>query len=174
MLNQLFVIQKLCIRILFGDTEAYLDKFKTCARCRPKNEQKLGYSFYRREHSKPLFVEHDIMTVANLYRYRCIMEVFKIFEFRVPMSLFSEYSFSERSSKDTFILTPQPTNDFLYKSATLWNEIRKLFDIVSDFSISISKFKNSLRSLILSRQKLSDPLEWNNENFKFWIWIFTE
>ena len=38
----IFRAQKKCIRILFGDKEAYLDKFKTCARARVKYDQKLG------------------------------------------------------------------------------------------------------------------------------------
>ena len=33
--KKLFKIQKLCIKILFGDLEKYLDKFKTSAGTRP-------------------------------------------------------------------------------------------------------------------------------------------
>lgn len=166
MLNQLFVVQKLCVRILFGDKETYFDKFKTCARCRPLCEQRLGYSFYRKEHSKPLFVKHDIMAVRNLYSYRCIMEVFKILKFRVPISLFSEFAFSERTFKNTFLITPPPSNDFMYKSSVLWNVMRKKFDIADDFSVSINYFKNSLKSLMLSNQNTFDSDEWTDQNFK--------
>ena len=42
----LFVTQKKCIRILFGDNDAYKEKFCTCARARPFGEQKLGSEFY--------------------------------------------------------------------------------------------------------------------------------
>ena len=35
----LFKIQKRCIRILFGNKEKYLNKFKTCCRVRPVEEQ---------------------------------------------------------------------------------------------------------------------------------------
>ena len=45
--------QKKCLRILFGDKEAYLNKFKTCARARGIENQYLGQKFYRRENSKP-------------------------------------------------------------------------------------------------------------------------
>ena len=31
-LNPIFVTQKMCLRILFGNKAAYLDKFKTCVR----------------------------------------------------------------------------------------------------------------------------------------------
>ena len=42
----LFTVQKKCVRILFGDREKYLDKFKTCARVRELDSQKIGPSFY--------------------------------------------------------------------------------------------------------------------------------
>ena len=40
--EKVFRLQKQCIRILFGDAEAYFKKFLTCARVRPIEEQKLG------------------------------------------------------------------------------------------------------------------------------------
>ena len=39
---------------MFGDTEAYQDKFKTCARTREFGSQKLGSEFYEKEHTKPI------------------------------------------------------------------------------------------------------------------------
>ena len=54
-LEPLFKLQKKCMIILFGDKEAYLNKFKTCARTRPVDNQILGQEFYSREHTKPLF-----------------------------------------------------------------------------------------------------------------------
>ena len=53
--GKLFTVQKHCMRILFGDKEAYIDKFKTCARTRPFETQKLGADFFTKEHTKPLF-----------------------------------------------------------------------------------------------------------------------
>ena len=43
--DKLFVTQKHCIRILFGDLEAYFNKLSTCARARPYGLQKLGSNF---------------------------------------------------------------------------------------------------------------------------------
>ena len=54
-LEPLFITQKKCLRIMFGDNEAYHNKFKTAARVRPRKLQKLGAEFYELEHSKPLF-----------------------------------------------------------------------------------------------------------------------
>ena len=43
----LFKLPKKCLRILFGDKEAYLDKFKTCARVKLFEEQNLGAEFFK-------------------------------------------------------------------------------------------------------------------------------
>ena len=43
---ELFITQKKCLRIMFGDNEAYHNKFKTAARVRPRELQKLGAEFY--------------------------------------------------------------------------------------------------------------------------------
>ena len=120
-MNELHVIQKKCVRILFGDHEAYLDKFRTCVRARPmpKENQILGPSFYEKEHTKPLFKKHKILAVQNLYNYHCFMEIFKILKFRTPISLHSLYIISRRS--DTTLITPYPDPHFLYQSASIWN-----------------------------------------------------
>ena len=51
------------MRILFGDKEAYLDKFKTACRTRPIETQILGTSYYMKEHTKPLFHKNKILAV---------------------------------------------------------------------------------------------------------------
>ena len=45
-LDKLFIAQKKMLRVLFGDREKYVDKFKTCVRARPYQEQKLSKEFY--------------------------------------------------------------------------------------------------------------------------------
>ena len=69
-MDEIFTIQKHCIRILFGDYQAYIDKFSTCARVRPYNDQKLGPNFFRREHTKPLFNQNELLVVHNSYYYQ--------------------------------------------------------------------------------------------------------
>ena len=64
-----FIVQKHCIRVLLGDHESYLAKFKTCARVRPRRSEKLGAELYSREHTKPLFTENNLLAVRNLYHY---------------------------------------------------------------------------------------------------------
>ena len=82
--DKLFITQKQCIRILFGDLRAYLDKQSTCARARPYGFQKLGKPYYVREHTKPIFNKLKILTVQSLFKYHCIAEFYKIIKFRCP------------------------------------------------------------------------------------------
>ena len=161
-LNPLFIAQKRCVRILFGDKEAYLEKFKTCARCRLFCHQLLGDEFYCKEHTKPLFNKLEIMTVHNIYSYHCEIELLKILKFRLPISLYSKFELSKR--KDTFLLTPTPSTNFMYKSSVLWNSLRTKLSIF-DFSINVNSTKNKLKTLILSNQRSGDADEWFEYNY---------
>ena len=159
-INPLFITQKKCIRALFGDYESYQDKFKTCARVRPINSQRLGSEFYAKESTKPLFTKHELLAVENLYRYRCIMEFFKIIRTRVPISLYYLFNISNR--KDNLIITPLPTNQFIYKSGWLWNQFCKVGSL--NFTSSPSKVKNILKRSLLNAQGRYEA-DWSDKNF---------
>ncbi|KAL5253382.1 hypothetical protein ACHWQZ_G013235 [Mnemiopsis leidyi] len=159
-IKPLFVTQKKCVRILFGDSEKYLEKSRTCARIRPINRQKLGSEFYEKESTKPLFTKHELLAVENLYRHRCIMEMFKTIKSHVPVSLFSLFKLSTR--KDNLLITPRPTEQFIYKSSWLWNEFRSTSTL--NFSSRLSVVKNSVRNVIFSAQSKYGS-EWNELNF---------
>ena len=154
-LKPLFVAQKLCIRIMFGDNEAYRDKFKTCARTRPILEQKLGKDFYEQEHTKPLFKKHSLLTVHNLYHYHCINEGFKIIKYRTPISLYDSFRISTRPGKGTLILTPECSPTFFYNSGLRINSTRKKLEM-PDFSVSASNLKSKLKLSILAQQSWGD------------------
>jgi hypothetical protein len=160
-LKSLFITQKKCIRILFGDHESYTGKFETCARARPVGQQYLGTEFHRRESTKPLFHKHKILATENLYRHRCLMELFKIVKYRVPISIYDLFVRSDR--KETYIITPNPSHNFIYKSSWLWNEFRKIIGPL-DFTSPISSIKNLLTKSLLSAQARHGN-EWCNVNF---------
>ena len=105
-----------CLRILFGDEEAYLDKFKISARVRLFEEQKLGTEFLNSEHSKPLFTKHSVLNVRNLFVYHCFNEIFKILKFRTPISLCEVFELSKRNSKETRLITREPSLNFKYQA----------------------------------------------------------
>ena len=202
-LEPLFITQKRCIRMLFGDTEAYQDKLRTCARSRPihctlvgknihvensskthvkpctrctKNTRKdeelirplrcqiLGEEFYAKESTKPIFKQHQLLTVYNLYRLRCITELFKIMKYRIPVTIF--YLFNRSELKDSRINPPKPSHNFAYKSSWLWNKFRDSeSDKKPDFaSTSCNSLKSRLNvSLMNAQNRYCD--EWHKENF---------
>ena len=159
----LFRAQKQCIRIMFGDKEAYLDKFNTCARTRPFGSQLLGKEFFIKENSKPLFTKHGLLAIHNLYYYHCATEAFKLLKYRTPISLCSLFSLSRRPGKNTFLLTPRPSNAFIYKSSIALNSARQRLSI-PDFSLSICALKTRLKSLIHAQQSRGDLYNWTEPN----------
>ncbi len=161
-LKPIFLTQKKCIRIMFGDTKRYLEKFCTCARTRQFGMQRLGSEFYTKESTKPLFYRHNLLAVENLYRYRCIMEVFKIIKCKTPVSLYSTFNRSDR--KETLFLTPSPTHNFVYKSSWLWNMFLSKVNSHLDFSSSICSMKNVLKQSLLRAQN-SYGDNWCDANF---------
>ena len=161
-LNPLFLTQKKCLRVMFGDTEAFLDKFRTCARTREYGSQILGVEFFEREHTKPLFVNNELLCIQNLYRYHCIIETFKIIKLRQPISMYSLFNRSTR--KDDLLITPIPSTQFTYKSSSLWNKYRQPSGI-HDFTATIGSFKAALKRSLLDTQQRYDKFEFNECNF---------
>ena len=160
-LEPLFKLQKKCMRIVFGDKEAYLNKFKTCARSRLLDNQILGQEFYSREHNKPLFNQHGIMNVRILHIYHCSNEILKIQKFRTPYSLFELFELSKRNEKETRLLTPNPSRNFLYVGSLIWNAVRDLIKLY-EFSQNSGSAKCVLKREILKIQKGGDPIEWQH------------
>ena len=163
-LKPLFTLQKQCIRILFGDKLAYFDKFSTCTRARPFNNQILGAEFYTKEHTKPLFKEHGILAFQNLYYYHMALTMFKLLESRLPKSLFSCFNLSER--KETLLITPFFSHNFVYNACFIWNIVRDSLSIFKFGCLKIGSMKYKLKEMLLKRQNLGDQIEWSDENFK--------
>ena len=89
-INPLFCIQKRCIRLLFGTQPTYDNSsfYETCARVRTYQEN-TSEKDYSREHTKPLFNHHDILTIHHLYKYHAFLELYKILKHTTPISLSS-------------------------------------------------------------------------------------
>ena len=138
----------------FGDRIAYNDKCKTSARCRPMGSQILGASFYKKEHSKPLFNKHGLLTVQNLYKFQTITTTYKTLQSHVPITFQSLFTPSFR--KGSPLPVPTYSNTFSYHASSLWNKFRscKEGSTISDFSCGISAIKNVVRKLISERQTI--------------------
>ena len=158
----LFRAQKKCCRIMFGDKDAYLDKFNTSARIRPYKNQNLDSTFYIKEHSKPLLNKHSILTIHNLYIYHCAAATLKILKFRSPMSLYQLFELSDR--KETYLITTSPSQNFVYKAGFIWNAVRNVLQFF-DFSMKIGPFKTNLKNYLINAQKIGDHMEWVSCNF---------
>ena len=98
--------------------------------------------------------------MENLYRYRSLMELFKIIKTRIPISLYSSFSLSDR--KDSYLITPPPTTQFFYKSAWMWNEFRKVGTI--NFTSPCSLVKRQLKKSLLTTQG-NFGSDWCEKNF---------
>ena len=165
-IDKVFILQKKCVRILFGDLDAYLDKYNTCARMRTFQKQNLGSEFFRKEPSKPLFVEQNLLTIHNLYIYHCCLEIFKILKFRTPISLNSMFKLSLR--KPTRVIIQKRTEFFAYRSAVMWNKLRNRLpkNWLEDFSIKLSTLKTAMKIILLKNQSLYDESEWCEYNLE--------
>ena len=157
--SMIWTSQKQCLRMLFGDKEAFLDKFRTCARARPIGNQLLGENFYRREHTKPLFSQQKILTLKNLYSYHTYMEIFKVLKLRDPITIFEQFSMSSR--KQTLLINGKPADHFFSRSAKIWNIITPKLKI-NDFSTKIGPMKSRLKGALLKLQNSNDPITWTN------------
>ena len=167
-LEPLFITQKKCIRIMFGDNEAYKNKFMTCARSRSKEQQILGAEFYELEHSKKLFNENNMLTVYSLYKYHCLLELLKIVKLRMPISIL--YSLFNRSPRhDNYFITPKPSTSFLYQSTHMWNSCCKISSHPEslNFTTPIITFKNKLKNALLNVQKFGDENKWHAFNHDY-------
>ena len=161
-MDPLLKLQKKCLRILFGDKEAYLDKFRTAARSRPRGSQYLTAEFFARENSKPLFNSNRILTVYNLHTYHITLEIFKLLKFKTPSSLRSLLQVSIR--KETLLIKPQASHHFIFTASDIWNLVRKKTDLTDISPISsIGQFKTTIRGLILEHQKLGSATDWTDD-----------
>ena len=161
-IGPLFITQKKCIRIMFGDKEAYLNTMCTAARTRSIIKQQLGNEFYEKEHTKPLFKSNNLLTVHNLYKYTCLCEMFKIMKLENPHSLFSLFHRSPR--RPEYFITPSPSSSFIYQSSHMWNSCRKPANGIT-FTSSTNLVKNKLKKSLLELQSRYEIEEWSELNY---------
>ena len=102
------------------------------------------------------------MTFQMLYFYHMVINTYKILNTRIPISLYSIFTLSRR--KETLLITPFPTKNFVYNACCIWNEIRELLSIKC-FGVKTSNIKSDLKKYLYTRQNIGDQLEWSDENF---------
>ena len=103
--------------------------------------------------------------MQNVYQYHTLLETFKLMKTHTPISIFSCFTKSQR--KETLLISPTHSHNFLYKASSLWNSYRAIPGQVQehDFSAGIGYTKNKIKELLFMRQKIGDREEWADENF---------
>ena len=128
-INEIFTIQKTAIRYLFGDYDSFLDKFCTAARTRPYDEQQLGISFYQKEHKKPLFSKHKILTVYNLCKYMAVNQIGKIITTKSPTALYDSIKLSPCNVENLILKSSSQKESCFHTVSTYWNSLIKRLSI---------------------------------------------
>ena len=123
-LQTIFAVQKKCIRLLFGKKFSFdhAGYYETCARVRSYKEQ-MAPKNYCLEHTKPIFNEHNILNLSNLYVHETFMSMFKVMKEHTPISVYTMFNLSQRNN----LLVNLPSihlkisqNDFVNQCSLLW------------------------------------------------------
>ena len=189
-LEKLFAVQKRCVRLLFGYEYSFdhPDFYETCARARTYKEH-IADKNYTLEHTKPLFNEKEILTLHHLQIQHTLIELYKIFKHRTPISIYELFHQSPRTA-NSLLLLPKINLEisrcnFLFRASILWNTLSvKLFNkcspndsgivvpgssLFSDITTPVSIIKRKLKALLIDTQKLSpvgcNDSEWSIDNF---------
>ena len=155
-----------------------------------KEYPKIIYKDYTKEHTKPLFKKHEILTIHNLYPYYCLLELYKILKFRTPYSLYEIFRIIDGRSGNLSLAVPITAlqcqrRTFFYQSTLLWNNYYKklltpseaelhrdyttTFDLTAckfvffDFSTKVGSFKSRLKHLLFDLQCSGDEMSWHAE-----------
>ena len=177
-LSSLFAIQKRCIRLLFGKKPNFDHGifYETCARTRSYAEN-MAKKNYELENTRPIFIEHEILSIHNLYMKHTFTELFKIMKDRRPISLFEFFQTSRRGLSHTLLIPKnnldKSKQNFVHSGSIIWNGlIGKVLEKckpnnenimvpgsskISDLSAPISLVKNRLNFILLKTQQLSIP-----------------
>ena len=131
-LQNIFAVQKRCIRLLFGKKFSFhhAGYYETCARLRSYKEQMTPKN-YCLEHTKPIFNEHNILNLSNLYVHQTFMSVFKIMKEHTPISVYNMFNLSQRNNLVNLrsIHLKISQNNFVNQCSLLWNRfIGKLLE----------------------------------------------
>ena len=135
-----------CVELSASDLKQIL--FFYCPDCSSKdNKLKTMYKDYTKEHTKPLFKKHNILSIFNLYPYFCLNEMYKILKFRTPYSLFELLDLpSDRTGRNLLLRTRaiggrHEEKSFFSQSTRFWNKHHKRIIEPSEVELHIDVSK---------------------------------
>ena len=181
-----------CIDLTIQEINQILVFF--CINCLDKETHlKIIYKDYSKEHTKPLFNSHNILTVHNLYVYHSLLELYKILKFRTPYCVYelflgsSEVRHSDLILHIPLVLLHCQRQSFIHQASILWNKFyKKLLEpfmiplhkdyvlkfkltnsesIHYDYSTKVSRFKSQLSRLLMDMQSNGDKTAWRENNY---------
>ena len=181
-----------CVNLSASDLKQII--FFYCHDCSSKDSTlKTIYKDFTKEHTKPLFKKHNILSIFNLYPYFCLNETYKILKFRTPYSLYELLDLpSDRTGRHLLLKTRaigsrHEEKSFFSQSIRFWNkhhkkiiepsnvklhkECSKKLNLVGtefsffDFSTKVSTFKATLKKLLLQTQSSGDEINWTEKNY---------
>ena len=165
-----------------------------CQTCISKdNKLKIIYRDFTKEHTKPLFKKHNILSIFNLYPYFCLIDIYKILKFRTPYSLYEVLDLpSDRTGRNLMLKTRtlgrrHEEKSFFSQGTRFWNKYHKQLvdpskvklhfehsrklNLVEtdfafyDFSTKVSTFKTKLKRLLLKTQSSGNETDWTVNNY---------
>ena len=182
---------QVCINMSKGEISAI--QLYYCDSCLATDSSlKIIYKDFTKEHTKPLFNLHKILTVHNLYIYHSLLELYKIHKFRTPYCIYELFTSHSVKTLDLNIHIPHVTKEcqkraFTYGSSILWNKLYKKLitpfsipihyeylkkhnlsnccSIHYDYSNKVSAFKSNLSRLLIGHQSLGEIVSWMPINY---------
>ena len=134
-LNQLFIIQKKCLRNLYS--------IKRISKHIPG-------------HTKDIFNDNKILTIYNLYYYFTFLEIFKLKFYNTPEYL--RDSLNIKPDNDRIILPKLSSshyqNNFLHQGPRIWNLIIAKYRCLN-ISFTPKQVKRKIKEILLQMQSYS-------------------
>ena len=184
-LRNVFSAQKRCIRLLFGKQYSFdhAGYYQTCARVRSYKDQ-MSPKNYCLEHTKPIFNEHNILNLSNLYVHQTFLTIYKVMKDHTPIAIHDMFNMSSRDNllnKLPSIRLNVSQYNFVNRCLLIWNTfIGKVMEknkpesdgtLIpgsaenSDLCTTIPFVKNKLRNILLTHQNAGDTCLWEPYNF---------
>ena len=165
-----------------------------CTECTAANPSlKIVFKDYSKEHTKPLFKKHGILSVYNLYPYYCLLELYKILKFRTPYCMIELFNLlPNQAGRNLTIKLPAyflhcQKQTFVYKATLLWNKLHKELlkpstvtlhishtnklnlepseCIILDYTTKVVSFKTALRHILFNIQSKGGNFDWTTNNY---------
>ena len=166
---------------------------KGCISQDRRKSLKIIYIDYTKEHTKPLFKKHEILSVFNLYPYHCLLELYKILKFRTPYCIFEHFTpLPNEAGRSLTLQLPIyklrcQKQTFAFQTLLFWNKMHKKLlkpsivklhqshtnklnlltseVILLDYSTKVAAFKSGLRNILLSTQASGGRIDWSTNNY---------